>query len=102
MLLAAIILLSANLVLLVWLAIRGRRTAQVLSRLRQDAEALKPLHADLNPELRQQLGEARSRVIGIEILNPIEVAAKESWIASGFPAPARISPFATWRRPSVW
>lgn len=86
MLLAAIILLSANLVLLVWLAIRGRRTAQVLSRLRQDAEALKPLHADLNPELRQQLGEARSRVIGIEILNPIEVAAKESWIAGRFGA----------------
>lgn len=86
MLIAAVILLSINLVLLAWLVIGSLRNASRIRRLRADAEALKPLHAELGPELRQQLESARSRVISIEILNPLQVAAKQSWLAGQFGA----------------
>ena len=86
MLIAAVILLTVNLLLLAGLLLASLRNARTLTRLRADAEALKPLHAELGPELRQQLTESGSRVIGIEILNPLQVAASQSWVAGHFGA----------------
>jgi hypothetical protein len=86
MLIAAVILLTVNLLLLAGLLLASLRNARTLTRLRADAEALKPLHAELGPELRQQLTESGSRVIGIEILNPLQVAASQSWVAGRFGA----------------
>lgn len=92
MLIAAVILLAVNVLLLAGLLVGNLRNARTLARLRADAEALKPLHAELGPELRQQLTESGSRVIGIEILNPLQVAASQSWIAGrlGMLAPSLI------------
>lgn len=86
MLIAAVILLLLNLLLLAGLLLSSARNARTLSRLRADAEALKPLQAELGPDLRQQLAESGARVIGIEILNPLQVAASQSWVAGRFGA----------------
>lgn len=86
MLLTAIILLAINLLLLCWLAVRQFHAQRALRTLRMDTQELAPLHAELGPQLRKELAEARSRVLSVEILNPLEVAAKESWVAGQFGA----------------
>lgn len=86
MLVAAVILLAVNLLALAALLLASLRNASRLRRLRADAEALKPLHAELGPELLQQLAESGTRVIAVEILNPLQVAASQSWLAGRFGA----------------
>lgn len=86
MLITAIILLAFNAILLSWLAVRQQHAQRTLKTLRLDTKELAPLHAELGPQLRKELAEARDRVLSIEILNPLEVAAKQSWVAGQFGA----------------
>lgn len=86
MLILAIALLAANLLALIVLAVYYARTSGALKQLAEQAEALRPLHAELGPEMTRQLSDVGTRIIGIEILNPMEVAAKESWVAGQFGA----------------
>jgi len=86
MLITATILLALNVILLTWLAVRQIHAQRALKTLRLDTRELAPLHAELDPQLRKELAEARSRVLGVEILNPLEVAAKQSWVAGQFGA----------------
>lgn len=74
-------LLAANLLALLWLLWRQLRTQRLLGELQRNAQALEPLRAELDPALTRELTRGSDTVIGVEILNPLEVAAKANWIA---------------------
>jgi len=78
-----LILLMANqlaLALLFWrhwtLRRQARATAKLLAEL--------PLSKLQAPDLDEVLGQGSREVIAIEILNPLELAARESWFADKF------------------
>lgn len=54
---------------------------ELLASLQRDQEALAGAWRDLPPDAGRLLAATRAPVIGIEILNPIELAAKESSFA---------------------
>lgn len=79
-----VILLTANLVALGWMAWRQARMRSFLVRLEHSAQELAPLHAELNDDLQRQLRRGADTVISVEILNPLEVASRASWFAGQF------------------
>lgn len=68
------------LALLLWRHWTLRREARATAR--QLAEL--PVSQLSKPELAELLGRGSREVIAIEILNPLELAAKESWFADKF------------------
>lgn len=77
------ILLATNqlaLALLLWRHWQLRRTALALRR-RMDELPASNLSA---AELAEVLGQGERELLAIEILNPMELAAKESWFADKF------------------
>lgn len=70
-----------NLLILGFLAWRYWRMREEIASLRARAEALDPNMGAIPPELAELFREDKSRILAIEILNPMELAAKESWFA---------------------
>lgn len=68
------------------------RISAELAGLRMRAENLDPEAAAPPPDIRQIYADLKGGLITIEILNPMELAAKESWFAGlfGSVAPAAL------------
>lgn len=78
-----LILLVTNqlaLALLFWRHWLLRRQAQATAKLLSEL----PLSRLKAPDIDELLGQGTREVIAIEILNPMELAAKESWFADKF------------------
>jgi hypothetical protein len=84
MLTVVMILLIANLGGLVWLIRRQIRHGQELAALAATAQKLAPLRAGVPDDLARTLESSRSTLISIEILNPMELASKQSRFARAF------------------
>lgn len=80
MLIALLLLNLAVLGGLVWYVLLLRRS---LNLLHEQLRGVSPLKG-AQPDLADVLGHGRREIIAIEILNPMELAAKESWFAEKF------------------
>lgn len=92
MLIYSIVLTILNLGLIIALLFYKGRVSRELASLRARAEALDPEAAAPPPDMAELYDDIKGGLITIEILNPIELAAKESWFAGifGSVAPAMI------------
>jgi hypothetical protein len=77
------LLLSANLLALGLLCWRHWAAQRALAVTARQLEQL-PVSQLSKPELSELLGKGSRDIIAIEILNPMELAAKESWFADRF------------------
>lgn len=77
------ILAAINLIALIVLAAGLLRLQRISVRLATELSALAPPAAAM-ADYEQALGPQKSRVIAVEILNPLELAAKESWFGEVF------------------
>ncbi len=73
--------LVLGLVLLLWRLAHLRRLVVMLD---EDVEELAKAWSTLPPDLKTLLPAARRTLISVEILNPIEVAARQSILAQSF------------------
>lgn len=81
---AMVILLVANLLLLsflLWRALTLSRLAQVLE---SELQILRNVPHDEALDLDEVLGRGSRKVVVLDILNPMEVAASQSWFADKF------------------
>lgn len=81
---ALTVLLVSNVLIIVYLLWRQSRMHMELTALRNRAKALDPELSGPPPELEELFKDSKSSIIGIEILNAIELARKESWFAGVF------------------
>ncbi|MGJ8669354.1 MAG: hypothetical protein ACSHXK_07705 [Oceanococcus sp.] len=81
---AVLVLLALNLLLLgalLWRAVTLHRLSQVLQT---EMQILRAMPHDNALDLDQMLGRGQRSVIVLDILNPMEVAAGQSWFADKF------------------
>lgn len=78
---ALLILLVAACGAFAWLLLRLRRQQALLDTLLRDQKALDSAWNALPPDAAQLAGAGSSSFVSIEILNPVELAAKESSFA---------------------
>jgi hypothetical protein len=78
------ILLGLNLVALAALGWRVHQQHRVVAALAEEVAGLAPAAALAAPALENLFEAGRSDLISIEILNPMELAARESWFAQLF------------------
>lgn len=79
-----ILLMLTNLGLIAGLLWYKGSVSDELASLRARAETLDPEAAVPPPDIREIYDDLSSGLITIEILNPMELAAKESWFAGLF------------------
>lgn len=80
------VIVVLNLVILGALAWRLRALARASRVLGAEVEQLRSLPFDAPPDLERLAGSAARPVIVIDILNALELAARESWFADKFGA----------------
>ena len=78
------ILLGLNLVALAMLGWRIRQQRGVVAALVEEVAGLAPAAALAAPALEKIFEGGKSDLLSIEILNPMELAARESWFAEVF------------------
>lgn len=78
---AVVLLLALNLLLLSGLIWRTITLHRLTALLQTEMNSLRAMPYDENLDLKQLLGESRRPVIVLDILNPMEVAAGQSWFA---------------------
>ena len=81
---AVVVLLAMNLLLLaalLWRTVTLRRLSQLLQL---EMQSMRALPHDEPLDLDQLLGRGQRTVIVLDILNPMEVAASQSWFADKF------------------
>lgn len=76
-----LVLLLAALAGVAWLLLRLQRQQQLLETLRQDQQALNAAWNALPPDAAQLATVGSACFVSLEILNPVELAAKESSLA---------------------
>lgn len=76
-----LVLLVITLAALFWLLKRLQRQQQLLETLRQDQQALNAAWNALPPDAAQLANVGAACFVSLEILNPVELAAKESSFA---------------------
>ncbi len=77
----SMILLLGNLLLLAWLGWRLRRLSRLGRLLGEELDSLRQQPHDAAPDLDRLLGSGERPLVVLDILNPMEVAARQSWFA---------------------
>lgn len=78
---ALLVLLALNLLLIGFLIWRCWSLTQMSRLLQRELATLRCLPHDQAPDLDQLLGRGGRTVLVLDILNPMEVAARQSWFA---------------------
>jgi hypothetical protein len=84
MLIVNLLFLTTNLLLIGALLWYLSKVSDELASLRARAETLDPEAAAPPPDIKDIYADLQGGLITIEILNPMELAAKESWFAGIF------------------
>lgn len=80
------LLLLLNAALLVYLGWRLFRLRKLADLLEQELALLRHQPYDEAPDLERLLGSGQRPLVTLDILNPMEVAAQQSWFADKFGA----------------
>lgn len=81
---ALTVIFTINVLIVLYLLWRLTRMQRELTALRNRTKALDPELAGPPPQLEELFRETSSTIIGIEILNAMELARKESWFIGVF------------------